>query len=63
MVDNVEFVGFHQTVTRSGAITVQVLSVLYLAALTYKKLLCYILLENIFMRESLNIDVVDGSGS
>jgi len=25
MVDNVEFVGFHQTVTRSGAITVQVL--------------------------------------
>jgi len=24
MVDNIEFVGFHQTVTRSGAITVQV---------------------------------------
>jgi len=25
MVDNVEFVGFHQTVTRSGAITIEVL--------------------------------------
>jgi len=25
MVDDVEFVGFHQTVTRSGAITIEVL--------------------------------------
>jgi len=30
MVDNVNFVGFHQTVTRSGAITVKVLYVVWL---------------------------------
>jgi len=40
MVDNVEFVGFHQTVTRSGAITVKVIFIYKTASVNHPVCLC-----------------------